>query len=79
MLILLVLVASCKDAASSYTKEEKRVISDMEQNCENIGPDNAKCYVDLAISTKNPDYCKKINDKESRENCKKILSAVQGS
>ena len=77
LVVLLVLIVSCKTTDTrSYSEEERKVIDDMEKNCKNM-EDNSKCYVDLAISTNNSEYCNKIRDSEGRENCEKILATMQ--
>ena len=79
LVLLLVLVASCKTTTTrNYSEEELKIISEKENECKAMATDNSKCYVDLAILANNSEYCNKIRDREGRKNCEKILTAIQG-
>ena len=78
LVLLLVLVSSCKTTTTRvYSEEEIKIISEKENECEAMTTDNAKCYVDLAILAENSEYCNKIEDREGRKNCEKIVTSMQ--
>ena len=79
LVLLLVLVSSCKTTTTRvYSEEEMKVISEKENECKGMETDNAKCYVDLAILANNSEYCNRIEDREGRKNCEKIVTTMQG-